>query len=703
MKYRPLSIFVLSMTIICLMSFTYCFKQPSLETAMINKAFDVQKIISLFCLSAQDITDNVDTYIQGAQQQIAALIALPDEERTFSNTAKALDEILSLSDVAIMQRVYEALELLSPEKEIRDAAHDAYIKIQQFWIEQVTSNKKLYAAFIAYAGAQKENEQLSAQQRYFINDMMREFKREGLSLPDDILAQVKTLRNELSSLVADFDRNIAQDNSFITVTRAELQGLDDPFIGSLKQDDNGMYILGVDYPTYFRVMENCTYADTRKKLWTAFQGRAYPVNAQLLKTIIVKRDELARLLGYVDFASFNIDDQMVHSPERAHTFFQDLIVRVLSKVHSEKDLLTNSLPASVFLDEHGNIYPWDFLYIENSYKKSHFSLDEQKIAEYFPMKKTIEELLDIYRQFFSIEFKEVPVQNPWHEDVVAVQVCNKAGTELLGTLLLDLYPRPNKYSHAAHATIIPATFKEDGTRVPDVSIVIANFSKPTDTQPSLLKRTEVSTFFHEFGHALHAILGATEIASLSGTHTKTDFVELPSQMLEEWLWNKDILKKVSGHYETGESLPDDMIDTIISLKDLTSGYWVLRQAFLSSFALACFEAAETEKDPYVILKTLHQDIMSPIIAYSPDNHFYTSFGHLTGYGAKYYGYLWSKVFALDVFVEIKKHGLLDPVIGQRYMTEILSKGGAQDPNELLYNFLGREPNAQAFFEEMGLK
>jgi Zn-dependent oligopeptidase len=314
------------------------------------------------------------------------------------------------------------------------------------------------------------------------------------------------------------------------------------------------------------------------------------------------------------------------------------------------------------------------------------------------MEKTIAELLDIYRQFFSIEFEEVFSNDFWHEDVKVVRVLQD--NKLIGTLMLDLHPRPNKYSHAAHTTIVPSSYLLDGNRIPDVSIVLANFSKPTDTKPSLLKSSEVTTFFHEFGHALHAILGATEIASLSGTSTKTDFVELPSQMLEEWLNDKDVLKKVSGHYITGEQLPDELIDTIIKLKNFTSGLFVTRQTWLASISLAYF-GARTDKDPYTIMKELYAKYI-PYGEFIEDNHFYASFGHLTGYAAKYYGYLWSLVFALDLFKTIKQHGLLNPEIGKKYVQEVIGKGGAQDPNELLYNFLGREPNSNAFFEEMGL-
>ena len=698
MKKHTIQLFLCSIIIVFLATLSYCAKTTKQETRMINKAFQPSDIISLFAFTPDEIKIKTPEYITQAQEIINAIIAIPDAERTYENTARPLDELISLSNLAIAQLVYEALELLHPDENIRNAAHDAYITIKAFWVDHTMSNKALHNAFLSYASRQREYEGLSAQQRYFFNDMLDSFKREGLSLPDETLAQVNILRKELAALSADFDRNIAQDNRFITVTHDELDSVGDAFIATLKKTDDGLYILGVDYPTYFRVMENCSVAETRKKLYTAFSNRAYPINEEILKTIISKRDELAHLLGYLDYAHFDIDDQMAATPEKAQAFIDDMIQRAAAKTEQEFATLTQNVPASVALTADGKIQPWDMVYLQNMYKKTHFNLDEQKIAEYFPMQKTIDELLDIYRQFFSIDFQEEPAGGLWHEDVKMVRVLKD--NTIIGTLLLDLYPRPNKYSHAAHTTIVPGTYKPDGTLIPDVSIVIANFTKATATQPSLLKRSEVETFFHEFGHALHAILGATQIASLSGTHTKTDFVELPSQMLEEWLIDKDILKKVSGHYITGEPLPDSLIDTIIELKNLTSGYFVTRQTYLASIALSYFGEGKN-KDPQTIMQQLHTKIMK-YTAFSSDNHFYASFGHLTGYGAKYYGYLWSKVFALDIFAKIKKSGLLNPEIGNKYIQEILSKGGAQNPNELLYNFLGRAPNTQAFFKEMGL-
>lgn len=703
MKKSTTVLFFLMTLIISLVSLSYCSKHTTQDTMMINQLNTIQDIALLFALDEQKIHNNTQLYIQEAQRTIDEIIAIAESERTFLNTAQLLDELLALSNLAISQHIFHALEMLSPDAQICSAAHEAAIEIQKFWDDQIKSNKKLCDAFMAYTAQQKENEHLSDQQRYFLNDIMALFKREGLSLSDDQLDMVRRIRNDLSVLTSNFDRNIAQDNRFITVSREELSGLEDDFIASLQRSSgNDLYRVGVDYPTYNYVMENCTNVDTRKALYVAFNNRGYPQNDDLLQRIIIERHKLAQALGYLDYAHYDIDNEMVHTPERAHDFIVDLHARCMPKVMEEKSRLTAVLPESVVLDEQSRIYPWDFAYLENSYKKQYCNIDEEKIAEYFPMQKTVDELLDIYRQFFGVEFKQLVASGFWHEDVMVIQVWNKAGDELLGTLLLDLYPRDNKYNHAAQMTMVPATFKSDGTRRANVSIVIANFSKPTDMQPSLLKRNEVKTFFHEFGHALHAVLGASSMASLAGTATKTDFVELPSQMLEEWLWNKDILKKVSGHYQTGQPLPDAMIDAIVAVKDLTSGYFVMRQSYLSMMSLMYF-GVQTDKNPKQIMKELHERMMSDVVAYSEENNFYASFGHLTGYGAKYYGYLWSKVFALDLFAEIKKHGLLDPVIGHKYVAEVLGKGGAQDPNELLYNFLGREPNTRAFFSEMGLR
>ena len=301
MKSYPIkNVLIVSTVVICLATLSFCSKTSQQDTKMISKVYDTQSIASLFNLTVEDIKNRTPEYIDEAQKIIDAIIIVPDEKRTFENTAQPLDELVALSNLAIALNIYHALELLSPVKEIRDVAHEMALTIQAFLVDAVTTNKKLYHAFVAYAAKNDELEKLSAQQRYFINDVIDSFKREGLSLPDETLAQISAIRKELARLSAEFERNIANDNRFITVKRVELEGLDDDFINALKKTEDGLYILGIDYPTYFRVMENCSVEQPRKSLYDVFNNRAYPINEDILK---IETEPLVS--GYEDIFLFS--------------------------------------------------------------------------------------------------------------------------------------------------------------------------------------------------------------------------------------------------------------------------------------------------------------------------------------------------------------------------------------------------------------
>lgn len=660
------------------------------------RSFDDVK--TLFPTTPDQIKSEAKKYLAEAQKELDAILAIPNEKRTFKNTAQAIDELESLSNLMIKYNTIELVGYVYPDDAMREAAREAAQTVREFFID-MGANKKLYEAFKAYAQGNALKEDLSQEQQYYLDESMKSFKRAGLHLPDDQLQAVTALKKELAHIEQQFDKNIDEDKSKITVTAEGLKGLDDGFITMLPQSDTGEYILGVDYPTYFRVMEHCAVEDTRHRLYEAFMNRAYPANKILLQKIIALRDQIAKKLGYESYAHLDIDSQMAQSPARAESFLHDLIERARGKEKQEIEVLMQDLPESVCLSKEGKLKAWDLAYIGSQYKKKHFDLDERKISEYFPMQHTINQLLDIYRVFLSVDFEEVPAKGLWHDEVKVVKVYNKDRSQLLGYLFLDLHPRANKYSHAAHANIVPGVQLSDGTRIPTVSLLMCNFPKAMQDKPALLMRSDVKTFFHEFGHALHALLGATQMGSFSGTSVKRDFVELPSQMLEEWLSDKEILKKVSCHYQTGESLPDQIIDTIIELAQFGTGSFVTRQCLLSRISLSCFKEGEC-KDPDDIESAFYVE-MQPHIEHGANRHMTASFGHLTGYSAKYYGYMWSKVFALDMFDTIKKHGLLNPEIGQRYVAEVISRGGSCDPNELLINFLGREPKVEAFMERMG--
>lgn len=658
-----------------------------------------EEVRTLFPQTPQEIEARAHCSIEITKKLLNILVAHKPEERNFENTILAFDRISALSDLPVMASILEIIEYVHPNEKMRHAAHEQQIKIKEFFVDAILNNRDLYRAFKEYI--EQKREFLRPDQEYYIQETMAEFKRAGLDLPDDELEQVKKVQKLLAALTTEFEANVAADNRTIQVQVDELLGLDNDFIATLKHTPEDLFLLGVDYPTYFNVMENCTVSDTRKKLYEAFQNRGYPTNDDVLKNIIARRDELAKLLHFVDYATLDVDAEMAKTPGRVVKFLQELYAKTSVKADREYTSWKKSLPLSVSLTKEAKFNPWDMAFVKNQYKKEHLQIDERQLSEYFPMEHAIKGLLEIYEQFLSVRFEQLPAHGFWHEDVQLVATYSKQNNQLLGYLLLDLYPRPYKYSHACHATIIPAVKFEDDTLWPQVSIVIANFPKSTATKPSLLKRDDVSTFFHEFGHAMHALFGRTYLASQAGTNVKRDFVEMPSQMLEEWLWNNDILKMVSKHYKTGEQLPDTLIEKIKLLKHFDSGDWAQRQVYLSFMALELFLLG-AQKNPYEIQKRLYTELR-PHVAFYPEDHMYASFGHLTGYAARYYGYLWSKVYALDLFAYIKEHGLLNPEIGQRYIDEVIGKGGSCDPNQLLKNFLGREPNDEAFSIDLGLK
>jgi len=685
--------------ILCAIGYgAFLFSRPTVPRDL-YKTDAPEGMMALFPTSVAAIERALPVYIDDINERIERIKHVPADERTFANTMKALDDALVLSDLRIFSHVLSAIKYLHPSKEMRDTAQEALSKINAYFVD-LFSDKQLYAAIKAYADERASKEELSVEERYFISETLQDFKRSGLELPDDELEKVKALQKELSDLSMAFGTNISSDNRTIIASEEELKGLPEDFIAALKTDDSGAYVLGLDYPTSFAVLESAESAPLRERMYMAFNNRGYPANEELLKQIIAKRDALAKLLGFASYAHLDLDDQMVKTPERAHAFLDNLILKSAQKERAEFEQLTAELPEGVQLTAEGIFKPWDVAYAKKWYKQKHYDIDEQKIAEYFPVEQTFKGLLSIYERFFSLQFEKVPCSGLWADDLTMLAV-RDAHSALLGYLLLDLYPRDNKYSHAAEMDILPNTYGPDGAPTVGFAVVMANFPRAKGDKPPLFKRADVQTFFHEFGHALHDMLGRTAIGSFFGTAVKRDFVELPSQMLEEWLSDKQMLKEVSGHYQSGEPLPDDVIDRILSLKHLSTGYFVQRQASLAKLALAYF-APGADKEPADISERVHNDIIKHV-AFAPETHFYTSFGHLTGYGAKYYGYLWSKVFALDLFAEIAKHGLTDPVIGKKYIKEVIGRGGSADPNELLRNFLGREPNDEAFFKDMGLQ
>lgn len=638
--------------------------------------------------------------INRAAEQLAVLLAIEPAKRTIGNTIHAFDRASSA-----FERINGALEIITmvhPDKDMREAAQKASLTMQAYAVDALV-NPALYQAFKECKNVVAQAS-LTDEERYYLDESLSSFEREGLNLPEDKLAIIKNLSKELNVLVSDFDKNINNDVSFVSVDVVDLQGLDAEFIAQLQKTDDGLYVLGCDYPTYTEVMQNCSVATTRKKLYQAFNNRAYPANEKLFESIRIKRQEKARLLGFASFAALDLEPCMAKKESVVEEFLESLLSKTLSKASVEYAELKNNLPEGIKLSDEGKFFPWDLGYVWTQYKKKHFTIDERLIAEYFPVEKTLQGMLAIYENFLNLKFTQVAPLWRWHDEVSMLKVERKDGT-LCGYLYLDLYPRANKYSHACCASLVACQMRlsDNGGRenIPGVAIVIANFPRATADKPALFKHCDVTTFFHEFGHALHNMLGRTELAGNAGTSVKRDFVEMPSQMFEEWMWNADMLAEVSCHYKTQESLPQALLEKKIALKKADSGRFVTRQAMLSLLSLQAHQAHYASHSMHELDKAIALQYLSEVV-FDENSHFYASFGHLGGYRSRYYGYMWSKVFALDLFYAIKKRGLTDPAVGAEFVKTILGRGGSCDPQECLQAFLKREPNQEAFLDDLGI-
>lgn len=664
--------------------------QDELSSKIPQNIVSVDDALKFFRFDTYQIDFCMKRALDQAQEALQNILSIPSELRTFENTVRALDQLNA--HLGVIGAAAHTLSMVSPKEDIRQAAQKAMLELEAFAIEHLSQNRDLYKSMTDYHAHSFIQENLSDEQKYYVNELLRDMKRSGLELPEEVQASIKKIKRELADVCNSFDVAINADQRSIHVSGEELSGISDEFLNQLPRVGE-QYVVGTDTPTYVHVMEHCSVASTRKALYLEYVNRAHPQNSEALKKIIALRHHLSELLGYRSYAHLMIEDSMAKSVDQVETFLNSLIERLAVKVDVEMAELRADLPEDIALTEAGQFNPWDLSYIKAKYKKKHLQLDERHVAEYFPIEKTIPALLGIYQEFLNISFEETPIAELWHPDVRAVAVREQG--RLRGYLLLDLHPRSFKYTHACEIGIVKA--QKD---MPALAVVLANFPQSTPSQPALLKHADVVTFFHEFGHAIHELLSATEMIGFAGTAVKRDFVEMPSQMLEEWIWDTDMLKRVSSHHQSGEPLSDTLIDCIRAVKNFCVGDATQRQLSFARLSLECFKPG-AEKDPHALKQAINQKLR-PYIYCSPEDHFEASFGHLNGYGPLYYGYLWSKVYALDLFGHIKQHGIVNPAIGCKYAVEILGKGGSIDPEILLSNFLGRQPQSDAFFKDLGV-
>ncbi|HBR70448.1 TPA: hypothetical protein DIC20_03980 [Candidatus Dependentiae bacterium] len=653
-------------------------------------------VINLFPKTAEEINQRVQNLKIEVKSAVQKIIAIPNDKRIFANTVQAMDDIGVLSSKTMSP--IGLLREVSPEEPVRNASYAAILEWQPFAQEEVSKNIKLFEAFKAYFDGNAKKEKLNAEERYYLDETMKAYVREGLLLSSDKLEQVKKLQTELTELTLKFSKNIADVDTRITFSKEELAGVPESVIASLKKDEQGNYLAGMDYPTVFPIMKFSTNAQTRKKMYEAFQNRAYPANFPVLKNIMNCREKLAHLLGFENYVAYDLDNTMAKSSKNVQELLQDVMNRARDKESQEFKNLVTDVPSSVELTEDGTLLPWDVAFLKEEYKKKNLAIDDKKLTEYFPVEHVIPTVLSIYEHFLGLRFEEFNCEGLWASKLNCIRVYDNG--RLRGFLILDLYPRPNKFSHACMVDVVSPRLINEKIVCPALIAILANFPEGSKEFPGLLKFGDVRTFFHEFGHAMHGLLGATQMHGFAGTSVKFDFVETPSQMFEEWLNDKDVLKKLSHHYQTGESLSDDNIEKLIELDKFDAGDRYLRQIGLSLFSLQLFDNSDHD------IQEFYKEIMTftrPNIVFDDKDHGAASFGHLTEYASKYYSYLWAQIYSMDLFETIKKQGLLNSEVGKKVAHEILSKGGSVEPAVLLRKFLGREPSQDAFLRHFGFE
>jgi thimet oligopeptidase len=579
---------------------------------------------------------------------------------------------------------------------MRDAARGAE-QAWNNWMVDLGKNEALYQALETVNNATKF---LMPEQDRLLKHMLRDYRRSGMALTAEQRDELAALERELNDTAQAFDAAIADDTTIVSVTRDELDGMSETWINARTKTD-GLYLLGMDYPTIVPILDNSPNAALRQKIWMARKRRAGKANVQTLEKLLRLRARQASLLGYDHPADFENEVRMSGDAATVQAFYETLRPMLRAKAEQDHALLTQAKRDDTG-DTEATLNPWDFSYYLEKVKQRDFNVDGNVVREYFPMSKVRDGLFEIVNRLYGVTMVPkdgVVGKDIWHEDVEWFDVVDGDG-EMLGEFFMDLYPREGKYGHAAQWGLVPRVKLADGSIQKPVAALVCNFPAPTDELPSLLSHDQTKTFFHEFGHGLHTLLAQGEIARFSGTGVERDFVEAPSQMFEAWVWSPDTLPLLSGHYDTGAPLPADLLERMVAAKSLCSGMKNETQVHYALTDLTYHLDPEGDLDTTETGKAMLAEttLFQPV----DETWFQGSFGHLTGYQAGYYGYMWSRVFAEDMAAHFEKLGMLSPEAGAHYRATVLSRGGSKSANEMLRDYLGREPNMEAFIKSLGL-
>lgn len=635
-------------------------------------------------LSAAQIASSCKASIATVRRRFAA-VERARSPRTFAGVVLPIEN--ASADFNDDLAVQGFLSNVSTDKRVRDASLKCSTDAGNT-LSELSARPELYRALAAAqaSGSAKHPADVKLTQLWLIS-----VKRSGAGLPDAQRREFVKLEQKLNDAQNTFQANLGNDQSTMTITAAQAQPLPPEFVAAaLTKKADGSYTVPVNESTIGPFLQNETDGDARKAYYVVYNNRGGEANVKLLEDTIAVRDRLAHLLGYPSWAAFVLADRMAGTPQRVDGFLTQIDSAILAKARQERD--EDAALKGAPLEQ------WDQTYYENQLRKTRYAVDQNEIKQYFPVPHVVESVLAIYQEMLGVRFTRADVPM-WHAQVQAYDVTDAATGKPLGRFFLDLYPRPGKYDHFANFPLIPRRVLPDGSVRLTVTAIVGNWPQPAPGKPALLTHGDVETFFHEFGHCMAAILADQPYETLTNGF-RQDFIEAPSQMLENWAWDPGILKRVSSNVTTGQPLPDPLIRKMIAARYVHYALATTGQILYATVDMRYHEAKPPVDTTALWKATVAQTTPNQ---YVDGTHPQSQFGHLMGgYDAGYYGYLWSKVYAQDMFSRFRAQGLTSPVAGRAYRNDILAPARLEEPDAEVARFLGRPMNPNAFYAELGI-
>ncbi len=614
-------------------------------------------------------------------QMLRDRIVSVEGARTVDNTVRIMAEIDILLDAGL--NYAELMQSVHPDEGMRKAAEVGHQKLAKV-ASNLELDRELYDSFDAL---ERELEEPDAILKRYLTHTLRDFRRAGVDRDEAIRDRIREINEALVLFAQEFNRNIRNDTRFVTTRSADdLLGLPADYIAAHSPDEHGDIRITTDYPDFVPVMSYARSSALRRKLFYEYTNRAYPANETVLKKILAARHELAGLVGHESFASFAAANKMIGSAEAISEFIER--IAGIADERSKRDYGTLLVRKRRDDPDAEGVEDFEKSYYAELVRSESLHFDSQEMRPYLDYQRVKEGVLTVTSGLFDLEFRRVD-ETAWHESVEIYDVY--ADDRCVGRFYLDMHPRESKYKHAAMFPIVSGV---SGAQLPKAALV-CNLPEPVNGASALLEHGDVVTLFHEFGHLLHHILGGQQpYVRFSGVATEWDFVEVPSQLLEEWAYSYDTLKQFAVHFETGEVIPEEMVTRMNRARRFGRGSRVAQQMF---YAALSYRYHVQDPGDLNLTDVLHeiQERYSPY-PHMEGTHLHAGFGHLEGYSALYYTYMWSLVIARDLFEQFEQADLFDTGLAVKYRNSVLEPGGSADAAVLIRNFVGRDYDFTAF-------